>query len=339
MCCLELSQADNNFIFSMKKIMTLLLVFCTINLVAQTSMAYLQDGISKQQNEEYTAAINSYTRAIALDANSKEAFYNRGVCKLILKDQEAAIEDFTQVLNLDSKFIKAYYSRATAYVGIEKFQKALPDLSKAISLDPKTPNALTLRGQIRAQTGNQVGACEDFNLAKQYGDQAADKYIKQFCTSISAKLRKEQISFQWPKGWKVGDDQENKDQHVVDYIPKDENIENWTELINTTIVKNVVGVPMDKAMNLMFDQFKTTAPDAKLTFIEKEEQAQFPWILFAIESPRFVDDETPESQLWYVVQGKKHLYLNFRAIKKDHIPKALLAEWKSFFNSAKVILE
>lgn len=47
-------------------------------------------------------------------------------------------------------------------------------------------------------------------------------------------------------------------------------------------MKNVVGVPMDKAMNMMYERMKTTAPEAKLSFIEKDEQADYPWILFTI---------------------------------------------------------
>ena len=43
------------------------------------------------------------------------------------------------------------------------------------------PNAFTLRGQIRKQTGDNKGACEDFNSAKEMGDSDAEKYITQFC--------------------------------------------------------------------------------------------------------------------------------------------------------------
>ena len=89
--------------------------------------------------------------------------------------------DFNKTIELDPKFVKAYYSRASVFVSQEKYTDALPDLDKTVELDPTTPNALTLRGQIRAQTGNKKGACEDFNQAKQIGDKQADKYLSQFC--------------------------------------------------------------------------------------------------------------------------------------------------------------
>lgn len=329
----------------MKNFFIIVLFFCSLSLFGQTSRAHLESGISKQEKQDFNGAIKDYSNAIAADANNKEAYYNRGTCQLILKNLEAAKQDFTQTIALDAGFVKAYYSRATVFVSQERYHEALPDLSKTIELNPKTPNALTLRGQIRAQTGNKLGACEDFNLAKKLGDPKAGKYIDQFCqnttenATIKTLQQKESLELKWPKNWKVGDDQEDANQHVVDYIPEYQDIDNWTALGNMTTVKNVAGVPMDKAMNLMYERMKVTAPEAKLTFIEKEENATYPWIIFTIESPRFTNDDTPESQLWYIVQGKQSLYLNFRAIKKASIADALKVKWTAFFKTAKIVNE
>jgi len=77
------------------------------------------------------------------------------------------MSDFDKTIEIDPKFIKAYYSRATVFVSQEKYLQALPDLDKTVELDPAFPNVLTLRGQIRAQSGNKKGACEDFKKAKE----------------------------------------------------------------------------------------------------------------------------------------------------------------------------
>ncbi len=143
----------------------------------------------------------------------------------------------------------------------------------------------------------------------------------------------------WPESenWKIGADQENEQTHVLDLIHSNETIEKWTELGNMTSIKGVRGVPMDKAMNLMFDQAKLNSPKAKLTFIEKDESIEYPWIIFTIESPSFKNDKTPESQLWYIVQGKQALYTNFRAVKQATIPGDLKDKWIKFFKTGKVI--
>jgi hypothetical protein len=102
-------------------------------------------------------------------------------------------------------------------------------------------------------------------------------------------------------------------------------------------MKGMRGVPMDKVMNLMFSQAKGNSPKSRLTFIEKDEQAEYPWIIFTIESPNFINDKTPESQLWYVVQGKSALYTNFRAIKKATIPAEVKDKWIKFFKTGKIV--
>lgn len=74
-----------------------------------------------------------------------------------------------------------------------------------------------------------------------------------------------------------------------------------------------------------------------VTFIEKDESVEYPWIIFTIECPSFKNDKTPESQLWYVVQGKTSLYTNFRAIKKAEIPENLKEKWTKFFKTGKIV--
>lgn len=90
-------------------------------------------------------------------------------------------------------------------------------------------------------------------------------------------------------------------------------------------------------MELMYEQSKLQAPKATLTFIEKDEKAEYPWIIFTIESPGFINDKTPESQLWYIVQGKQALYTNFRALKQATISPELKEKWTKFFKTGKIV--
>jgi hypothetical protein len=151
----------------------------------------------------------------------------------------------------------------------------------------------------------------------------------------------ESLMLDWPdsENWKIGDDQENAQQRVIDLIHTNETIDKWTELGNMTSFKGVIGVPMNKAMNLMFAQAKQNSTKAKLTFIEKDEKCKYPWIIFTIEAPGFKNDKTPESQLWYIIQGKQALYTNFRAIKQATIPNDLKEKWIKFFKTSKIVMK
>ncbi len=321
----------------MKKTITAFMLICSITAFGQSSEEHLENGVSKHNKEDFKGAIKDYTKAIKADKKNKVAYFNRGTCELALEDFNAAMADFDKTINLDPQYVTAYYSRASVFVSQQKYKDALPDLDKTIELNPAIPNALTLRGQIRAQTGNKKGACEDFNMAKEIGDKQADKYLSQFCGN--EQQNGESLMLYWPEeeNWKIGNEQENGEHHVLDLIPSNETIDNWTELGNMTSIKEVKGVSMDKVMNLMFEQSKLNAPKSKLTFLEKDENTEYPWIIFAIESPRFKNDKTPESQLWYIVQGKQALYTNFRAIKKATIPVELAEKWSTFFKSGTIV--
>jgi tetratricopeptide (TPR) repeat protein len=318
---------------NMKNTITVFMLICSITVFGQTSKEHLDNGYSKHEKQDFNGAIKEYTKAIKADKENRDAYYNRGSCELALKDLKAALTDFNKTIKLDPEFAKAYYSRATVFVSQQKYIEALPDLDKTIELDPAIPNVLTLRGQIRAQTGNKKGACEDFNQAKNIGDPQADKYLNQFCENVTESLVLDWLE---SENWKIGDDQENAEQHVIDFIHADETFDNWTELGNMTTMKGVKGVPMNKVMNLMFDQTKQNAPKSKLTFLEKDENTEYPWIIFTIESSSFKNDKIPESQLWFIIQGKQALYSNFRAIKKATIPTDLIEKWTIFFKTSKI---
>lgn len=139
------------------------------------------------------------------------------------------------------------------------------------------------------------------------------------------------------ENWKIGTNQENEKMVMLELIHSNETLENWTEIGTMMAIKGVTNFAMDEAMNLMYEQTKKSAPKAKLTFIEKDETVEHPWIIFTIESPSFKADKTPESQLWYIVQGKSSLYTNFRAVKKATVPADLKDKWIKFFKSGKIV--
>ena len=321
----------------MKIITTLLLILCCFNIFSQTAEVHLQNGIAKHNQQDYKGAIKDYEKAIKVNPNYKEAYFNRGTCALAMRNFKLAMSDFDKTIELDPKFIKAYYNRTITFVSQGQYLEALPDIDKTIELDATYPNALSLRGQIRAHNGDKKGACEDFAAAKQNGDKKADEYLNQFCGN--EQLPGESLMLNWPENenWKIGSSQENGQTVMLQLIHADETLENWTEIGTMMSIIGAKNIPMDKAMNQMFEQAKLNAPKAKLTFIEKDESAKYPWIIFTIESPNFKNDKRPESQLWYIIQGKDALYSNFRAIKQATISEELKEKWVKFFKTGQII--
>jgi tetratricopeptide (TPR) repeat protein len=56
----------------------LLLVMASISSLGQTAEDYLNNGNAQFNQQNYAGAVESYTKAIALDPNFALAYYNRG---------------------------------------------------------------------------------------------------------------------------------------------------------------------------------------------------------------------------------------------------------------------
>ncbi len=323
----------------MKKVFLILLVaFINININAQTSDEFLNSGIDKHNNKDYKGALIDYSKAIKKDKNNAFAYYNRGLIELATNDLKSALSDFNKTIELKNTYVDAYYSRATVYVNMKDYKKAISDLDLVINENEKFPNALTLRGQLHFGMENKVACCKDFERAKQIGDKSADQYLSKYCGN--KQQGGESLSLHWPEAenWKLENTQENEQMMMIELLRSEETFDNWTEIGTMMSIKGATNIPMDNAMNMMFEEAQKNGINSKLTFIEKDESCEFPWILFKIETPKYrKGDKRPESQLWYIVQGKTSLYTNFRAVKEKEISKELETKWINFFKTGKVI--
>jgi hypothetical protein len=157
-----------------------------------------------------------------------------------------------------------------------------------------------------------------------------------FCQS-----KGENLKIDWPDEykWKVGSDQENDKEHLIELVPGGESIDNWKTMGTMHSYKGVLSVPVASVPDMMLKQAKKTAPDAKLSIFEKDEKAKNPWIIFKIESPGFTVDPRPESQLFYVVQGQTALYVNFAAVKEKELSDDFVKKWIKVFKASEMVYQ
>jgi len=151
----------------------------------------------------------------------------------------------------------------------------------------------------------------------------------------------ENLKINWPEEyqWKIGSNQETQQIHFMEIIPGNESVDSWTIIGTMMSIKGATGIPMDKAISLMYEQTKASAPKAQLTVIEKSETGKNHWALFKIESPSFKGDKTPESQLYYIIQGESSLYSNFVAVKEKKLSSEFIEKWSKVFKSSELVFE
>lgn len=321
----------------MKQLFFFITTLVTFQVSAQSAREHFRVGTALHEKQDFRGAASAYSKAIEADKNFADAYLNRGACEIALGESTAAMADINKAIGLDSVAAKAYYIRATAWLGQQRYQQAMDDLNKCLGLNAAITEAMNLRGQVHIKLGNKQAGCDDLYRSKTAGDKDADKLIKQYCAGMVPV--NESLLLRWPKEehWKVGSKQENKQMSMVEMIHEDESLEKWTEFGSMMTILSVRHMPMDKAMSLMYDEAKKGSPGAKLTLVEKNDTAEYPWIIFAIETPSYKDDQTPESQLWYIVQGKRSLYTNFRAVKQPALSAELKEKWTAFFKTGRIV--
>lgn len=158
-------------------------------------------------------------------------------------------------------------------------------------------------------------------------------------TSIIYAQDKESLKISWPGEykWKVGADQQVKNSRMIELIPGNETLNNWTIMGTMLSMQGTKNVPMNTAVKTMFDKIKGNSPKARLVIIERGDKSKNPWIIFKIESPYFNNSNTPESDMYYIIQGKTSLYTNFVAIKQASLGPLFIEKWAKIFKSSLLI--
>ncbi len=154
-----------------------------------------------------------------------------------------------------------------------------------------------------------------------------------------AQGRFENLKINWPAEykWKVGSNQNTAQAQMLELIPGNENINNWSIIGTMVCMKGVRTVPVASFMRTTYTKLKTSAPKATLRVIEDGSKARTPYIIFKIESPAFLNSKTPESQLYYVIQGSQSLFNNFVAVKQAYLGPLFVEKWVKVFKGSQFV--
>jgi len=95
------------------------------------------EGDLMAQRAFYTAAIESYTRALLLRQNDKNVLVSRSRCHLLIGDAHASLQDAQLALSLDATFFKALFQKAEALYAMGDFEAALMFYHRGNRLRPE----------------------------------------------------------------------------------------------------------------------------------------------------------------------------------------------------------
>ena len=114
---------------------------------------------------DHAAAIEEYSRAVALSPQCAIAFYFRGLSHNAAGSLDAARADWTRTVELVPAMRNAFYNRGLVYFRQGDLARAEADFSRAIELQRDYFHPYLGRGKVRLRQGDARGAARDLLMA------------------------------------------------------------------------------------------------------------------------------------------------------------------------------
>ena len=155
------------------------------NAAAQFCLAYC-----RQQQGQYTRAVERYDVAQVLMPADPLPAYQRGVCFATVRRPRDAEAEFTRALELDPEFARAYRDRALARYrlgGRERLSEAEADLTAALDRGSPALQIHLLRAEVRKQLGDAAGEAADRKAAEEGVPRTDSDYIVRGWASMRRK--------------------------------------------------------------------------------------------------------------------------------------------------------
>ncbi|NBS75212.1 MAG: tetratricopeptide repeat protein [Betaproteobacteria bacterium] len=98
--------------------------------------AYSNRGLALQALKQFSAALESYDKAIALKPEYAEAYSNKGVVLQELRQFDAAVESYDKAISLRPEFAMFYVNKGVVLQELKQIDAAIYSFDRAIALQP-----------------------------------------------------------------------------------------------------------------------------------------------------------------------------------------------------------
>ncbi len=146
-------------------------------------------GFKKFQRQQYTKAIDNYTKAIAIDPEFIAAYLKRCEAYNQLGNYQGILEDCYQIITINPSIVKALYYQGRARYRLGFTQGAINSYSEVIRQDSHHAQAYYYRAVAYLDIHNTESAIQDFKFArdlfKAQGNEEAFLLIKQHLSTLT----------------------------------------------------------------------------------------------------------------------------------------------------------
>ncbi len=139
-------------------------------------------GLCYQAGADYFAALKQFEEAVLLWPAYDSLYYAMGnIYAFHLDNYSLAIESYTKLIALNPSFEEAYYNRAYSYFKMAENEKALLDVEQYMSFNNENGEAFLLKAELELKSGNSEEACAYFKRASALHVREAKKKELKYC--------------------------------------------------------------------------------------------------------------------------------------------------------------
>lgn len=167
----------------LRKALFLSILSATVFLTACSSKSANHNtaGLEAYQKQDYTAAINSFTSAIALDNGKAEYYINLAMAYVETGDFQNALTQIEFALQLEPENQSAYRSKGIIYIALNDYENAILALEQALHLadgfvGDMEYDILDYRAVAESKSGNYEKAIGTYTVLLNVGYKPAEHY-------------------------------------------------------------------------------------------------------------------------------------------------------------------
>ena len=145
---------------------------------------YFERGVLQSQIKQYTAAVNTFTVAIAENPSNPFLYINRSTTRAEMIDFISSIDNSYQRITIDSDPAKRLHNSGTRQYN---YDDAMEDINKAIKLYPDYAYSYYNRANLHAISNRLPEAYEDYSRAIELNPQFGEAYFNRGLVQIFMK--------------------------------------------------------------------------------------------------------------------------------------------------------
>ena len=129
--------------------------------------------------------IKYHSKRLKFHRNNKESLLGRALARGKVKNYRGALKDINKLIKMDSKYNNlAILYRAWFHTNLRNYSEAMDDYSILIENNDYLKDSYSNRGFIKDIFHDQKGACEDWKIGGELGNQNALSAFKNHCINL-----------------------------------------------------------------------------------------------------------------------------------------------------------